>query len=273
MTPRLLACLLAAFGLFCQPLRVGAIPEALPGGLKRLTASGHPMQYWISLPTGWRQGGSWPVVVALEAAEKDYRANAERFVAARGDRPFIIVVPYIVTNGNQGLRDPQIFPYTPATWDTIDRVTGCRFDAEGLAQVLADVQRLFQGRERCYLTGFEAGTHLLWSYTFQHPEQLAAVAPVAGNYRGRCVTPEIFSTHTARASLPIRGFAGSLDPGFGPGGQVYGQYLEAKSLAREHGFLVLSDEVVPGKDHRPLPAEVLAWFAYLESASIPPRTH
>jgi poly(3-hydroxybutyrate) depolymerase len=225
------------------------------------------MQFWISLPKGWHPGGSWPVVVALEAAEKQYQANAERFMKARGDRPFIVVVPYIVTNGNQGLRDPEIFPYTLETWDTIDRITGCRFDAEGLAQVLADVQRLYQGRDRCYLTGFEAGTHLLWAYTFQHPEQLAAVAPVAGNYRGRCVTAEIFSGHAARATLPIRCFTGSLDHGFGPGGPIYAQYLEAAAVARNHGFLALSEQAVPGKDHVPLPAEVLAWFASLESPS------
>jgi len=267
MVARRISPSLALLGLLCLVGPVCAVPEVVPGGLTRLTATGHPMQYWISLPVCWHPGGSWPVVVALEAAEKEYQANAERFVAARGDRPFIIVVPYIVTNGNQGLRDPTIFPYTPETWATIDRVTGCRFDAEGLVQVLADVQRLYQGRERCYLTGFEAGTHLLWAYTFQHPEQLAAVAPVAGNYRGRCVTTEIFPSHAARASLPIRGFTGSLDRDFGAGGRVYGQYLEAKAVAREHGFLTLSDEVVPGKDHGPLPAEVLAWFASLEAAN------
>ena len=258
MSVGLISKCLTKLCLVCLPVLVLAAAEPSPGGLTRLTTTGHPMQYWISLPTGWHPGGSWPVVVALEAAEKAYQANAERFVAARGDRPFIIVVPYIVTNGNQGLRDPAIFPYTAETWDLIDRVTGCRFDGEGLTQVLADVQRLYQGRKQCYLTGFEAGTHLLWAYTFQHPEQLVAVAPVAGNYRGRCVTAETFSIHAARASLPIRGFAGDLDRGFGPGGQVYDQYLEAKSVAREHGFLALSDQVVPDKDHVPLPAEVLA---------------
>jgi len=255
---------LLLLGLLCLPVFSFAAAPA-PGGLVRQTATGHPMQYWISLPAGWHPGGSWPVVVVLEAAEKEYQANAERFVAARGDGPFIIVAPYIVTNGNQGLRDPAIFPYTPETWDTIDRVSSCRFDAEGLAQVLADVQRLYQGRARCYLTGFEAGTHLLWAYTFQHPEQLAAVAPVAGNYRGRCVTPETFSTHASRATLPIRAFTGKQDEGFRVGGPVYGQYLEAKTVAQAHGFLAISEEIVSGKGHVPLPAEVLAWFASLEA--------
>ena len=97
---------------------------------------------------------------------------------------------------------------------------------------------------------------------------------MAGNYRGRCVTAETFSNHAARVSLPICNFTGSLDRGFGPGGQVYGQYLDAKSVAREHGFLALSEQVVPGKDHGPLPAEVLAWFASLEDTSVsPPRAH
>lgn len=257
---------LLLLGLLCGPV-ISFAAAPVPGGLERQTATGHPMKYWLSLPAGWHPGGSWPVVAVLEAAEKEYQANAERFVAARGDRPFIIVAPYIVTNGNQGLRDPAIFPYTRETWDYIERVSSCRFDDEGLAQVLADVQRLYQGRDRCYLTGFEAGTHLLWAYTFRHPEQLAAVAPVTGNYRGRCVTPETFSTHAARASLPIRSFTGKLDGFFSPGGQIYGQFLEAKAAAQAHGFLALSEEAVAGKDHVPLLAEVLAWFESLEASA------
>ncbi len=262
-SPRMLGWL-AWSGLLGLTALAG-VAEVSPGSLERRTATTHPMQYWISLPKGWQPGGSWPVVVALEAAEKEYRANAVRFAAARGDRPFIIVVPYIVTNGNQGLRDPDIFPYSPATWDEIDRVTGCRFDLDGLAQVLADVQRLYQGRERAYLTGFEAGTHLLWAFTFQHPELLAGVAPVAGNYRGRCVTPESFSTHPSRATLPIRAFSGSLDELYRTRFRV--QYEEARVAAHDHGFLAHSEEVVPGKDHVPLPSEVLAWFASLEAAA------
>lgn len=243
-----------------------ATDVAGPGNLVRRTAASHPMQYWVSLPAHWDAQHDWPVVVVLEAAEKQYELNARRFVDARGEQPFIIVAPYIVSNGNQGLRDPEIFPYSPATWDLIDRQTGCAFDLAGLDAVIAEVQREFHGRPRVHLTGFEAGTHVLWAYTFRHPEKLAAVVPVAGNYRGRCVSDEAFSTDPARAGLPIHALTGAMDEAFGPHGRLYAQYLEAKSTAQQHGFTNVSEELVPQRGHVPLPAEVLAYFASVESS-------
>lgn len=260
------AALLLAVGLLASASRA-ATDAPVPGSLVRRTASNHAMQYWVSLPKHWDAQHAWPVLVVLEAAEKEYEANARRFADARGDLPFIIVAPYIVSNGNQGLRDPQIFPYSTATWDLIDRVGGCAFDLAGLDAVLAEVQRDFHGKPRAWLSGFEAGTHVLWAYTFRHPEKLAGVVPVAGNYRGRCVDETAFSADPAREQLPIHALTGSLDTAFGPGSRVHGQYLEAKALARQHGFQNLTEEIVPGKDHVPLPAEVLAWCAAREKSN------
>ena len=49
---------------------------------------------------------------------------------------------------------------------------------------------------------------------------------------------------------------------------AWGSHLQpiqkAKAVAWEHGFLALSEQDVRGKDHVPLSAEVLAWFASLE---------
>src|SRR5690242_9044419 len=73
-------------------------------GLQLKTLDGHPMQYFVSLPKGWTPSKKWPVVLVLEAAEKEYKINAHRFIDARGDMPFIIVAPIHTNNGNQGRR-------------------------------------------------------------------------------------------------------------------------------------------------------------------------
>jgi poly(3-hydroxybutyrate) depolymerase len=225
-------------------------------------AQGSPMQYFLSLPTGWQNGSikKWPVVVVFEAAEKEYKKNAARFVAARGAMPFIIAAPFITTNGQQGLRDPAVYPYTPAIWDSIERMTTCRFDMDGIRQVIKDVQQQYNGSEKVYMTGFEAGTHLLWALLFQHPELLYAAAPVAGNYRERCMENGNFSTDPSRTGLPVKNFTGVQDTLLGVKGKLYNQYELAKKQALAHGFRNFSEEVIPGKGHVPMPAEVLNYF-------------
>ena len=229
--------------------------------VQRKQATGHPMQYYLSLPKGWRMDRQWPVVVAAEAAEKEFRVNAERFAAARDALPFIIVVPISVTNGSAGLRDPAIYPYTPAVWDIVDRDGICKFDLDGLDNVLRDVGTHYSGTGPVYLTGFESGAHLVWAEVFRHPEKFAAVAPVAGNYRGRCMDDGVISSHPARASLPIYGLHGQLDTLWGPGGGGYAQWQQAVQLARAHGYGQITEAAVPGKAHVPVPGTVLEYFA------------
>lgn len=125
-----------------------------------LKAKDHAMQYYLSLPKGWSNTKTWPVLVVCEAVEKQFQENALRFIKARGERPYIIVAPFIVTNGNQGLRNPEIFPYTSDTWDQIDREGTCAFDLQGLDAVLQDVTQWYNGEARIHITGFEAA--LIW---------------------------------------------------------------------------------------------------------------
>src|SRR4051812_37367877 len=167
-------------------LLASLILRAAPAFAAPVTAPGHPMQYSVSLPAHWHAGRDWPVLVIAEAAEKEFEANLARFVAARGERPYILVAPYIVTNGSAGQRDPAVYPYSPATWDRIDRDGICSFDLGGIDAVLADVRQRYHGEARIYLTGFEAGAHLVWSMVLNQPERLAAAIPIAGNYRSRC---------------------------------------------------------------------------------------
>ena len=231
--------------------------------LQLKTANGHPMMYYVSLPKQWKATSSWPVVFILEAADKEFRKNAERFVEARGSAPFILVAPVNTNNGNMGRRDPAVFPYSKETWDYINKVGDCQFNADGIRQIMLDVQKEFHGEDKIFITGFEAGAHDLWSIVFNHPDYLRAAAPVAGNFRGRCVTAGNRSASGSKKDLPIRSFVGSNDEGFGPASPNYNQWLEVKKLALEQGFTNISETVIPATGHIPLPKEVLSYFSSL----------
>jgi dienelactone hydrolase len=228
--------------------------------LELRTCKDHRMQYYVSLPENWSKDKRWPVVVAVEDASKQFKQNTLRFAEARGSLPFIIVVPVNVTLGNQGMKDPAIYPYTTDTWNYIDKVGTCNFDLEGFRNIIRDVRENFSGEEKVFMTGFEAGAHLTWAITFQHPELLRAAVIVAGNYRGRCMeNSSSFSNDPSRIDLPVTSFTGSLDTLATRGGVFYKQWQEARALAESHGYKNISERMVQGKDHVPLPKEILAY--------------
>jgi len=66
--------------------------------LELKTAEHHPMKYYLSLPGNWSLKEKWPIVIVIEAAEKEFKKNAERFIQARQIMPFIIIAPFITTN-------------------------------------------------------------------------------------------------------------------------------------------------------------------------------
>jgi len=228
--------------------------------LQPIKCESHPMQYFLSLPKNWNKSKPWPVVVVLEAADKEYKKNAERFISARGDMPFILVAPFNTNNGNQGRRDPNLFPYSNETWDYMEKVGDCLFNEEGLQNIIKEVSAKYNGEQKIYLTGFEAGTHVLWATVLNHPEWLKAAVSVAGNFRNRCAEPNKISTDPSRKNLPVKSFVGDKDDYFGPGGKVYNQWTEVKSLASSHGFENFSENVIKGKDHVPMPVEVMNYF-------------
>jgi len=245
----LVICFISVNKLYCQSSK-----------LELKKASNHPIQYYISLPDNWSPKANWPVVIVLSDAEKQFKKDAEQFINARKDLPFIIVTPFITTNGTQGHRDSTIYPYSKSVWDSIDRLSICKFDIDGLQSIIKDVKKGYSGTDKFFITGFEAGTHLVWAMIFQHPELLYAAAPVAGNYRSRCVESNTFSNDPSRIQLPIKNVTGSDDRDFGVSGKIYNQYLEAKNLAILHGYKNISETVIPGKGHIPLPGEVLDYF-------------
>jgi hypothetical protein len=214
------------------------------------------MRYYLSLPDNWNASRRWPVVVAIESANRDFQGNAAVFARARGARPFIIVSPMVVTAGGAGYRSVPTYRYSDAVWAEIERVGAFHFDEAGIAAIVADVKRDFGGEDRYCLTGWEAGGHTVWAMLFQHAEQLRAVAPVSTNYLGRWMTADSFSNSPARIGLPVRVFQAAQLPS-----PFFAQQTEnAVALAKAHGFGNVSLTSV-AKPHGPLPEEVLEFFS------------
>ncbi|MGC4021161.1 MAG: hypothetical protein QM734_04070 [Cyclobacteriaceae bacterium] len=228
--------------------------------LKPIKAEKHPIQYFLSLPKNWSKDKTWPVVMVLEAADKEYKKNAEKFIAARGDMPFILIAPFNTNNGNQGRRDPNLFPYSTETWDYMEKIGDCQFNEDGIQQIIKEVSAKYNGEQKVFMTGFEAGTHVLWSIVFNHPEWLRAAASVEGNFRNRCIEPSKVSTDPSRKNLPVKSFLGDKDEYFGPNGKNYNQWAEVKSIAQNNGFENVSEKIVTDVGHQPMPEEVMTYF-------------
>src|SRR6266404_276974 len=158
------------------------------------TATGHPIQYYLSLPPSWTATQKWPVVVIVESANRQFQANAEIFARARQNMPFILVTPLVVTNGGANYRNVPTYHYTDTVWNEIERVGGCQFDAAGFSAIARDLKRLYAAEDQYFLTGWEAGGHTVWAALFQHPEAIRAAAPVCTNFRGRCMEDAQFSS-------------------------------------------------------------------------------
>lgn len=277
----------ALFALFASGMLHGAIPRTPPIGSPMLAcllavtlavappnsitshqATTHAMRYHVALPTGWNAGRSWPVVIVIADAHRDFKTNLARFMAARGDRPFILVAPEVTTCGGTGGQLSPPYSYTDEEWKSARAPNDHDFDDAGLAAVLADVQKQWNGEPKAYLTGWEAGGHTVWAQTLRRPERWRAVAPVSTNYQGRGVSAEQFSKAPERTTLPVQVFwFGRPDPELAQASANLRQQTDrAIADARAHGFSPRPIRVVPDTGHGPLPEAVLAWFDSLETA-------
>jgi len=146
MRTLLLVCALGIIGV-----ATGQSPK-----IELRSASGHPMRYYLSLPKGWQAGKTWPVVVAIESANRDFKANAEAFVKARGDMPFILIIPEVITNGGPHYREASGYSYSESDWEIVANDGPWKFDEDGVGAAITDVHRKFGGETKYYLTGWEA---------------------------------------------------------------------------------------------------------------------
>jgi dienelactone hydrolase len=253
-------------------LLFASLPPALRAedertALQLKTVSGHTMKYYLSLPQDWAAGKEWPTVVIVDSANRQFRSNAELFVQARKNQPFLLVAPLVVTNGGPNYRRGPGYRYAPADWAEIERLGPDRFDREGIAAMVQEVRKLYGGSEKAFLTGWEAGGHTVWAQVFRQPEILRGVALSGPNFAARGLDDGQFSESPSRVDLPVRVFVGALGAprGGAPGGQgpFVAQWQRAKQLADDHGYRNVSFTQVEGKRHGPLPEEVLEYFSSL----------
>ena len=250
------AGILAAVGVLVAVLAVAA-----PRDLEMRQASTHPMRYRLSLPTGWSAAREWPVVVVIPDAGRDFLGNLSWFVTSRGDRPYILVAPEVLTCGGAGSRVLDHYTYTKAVWDSLQGHDDFAFDDDGVAAVLADVRRQWHGESKAFLTGWEAGGHTVWALTFRHPERWRGVVPVTTNYQRRGLDPASFSKAPERTKLPIQVLREPTPAGEAAGPLAFFEQQTAQALAdaRAHGYSPNPVHVVPGGVHGPLAMAVLAW--------------
>lgn len=240
-----------------------AIAATVPGpaAISVHRAGTHPMRYHLALPSGWSASTEWPVLVVIPDAGREFRTNLEQFVIARGDRPYILVAPEVLSCGGAGSRSPDHYSYSRAEWDSLQGGDDFAFEDVGLQAVLTDVRRNWRGEPKAFLTGWEAGGHTVWAQALRHPERWLGVAPVTANYQRRGLDSKSFSRAPERAVVPIQPFVCGAPTGEGVRAVPYASQQTAVAVgdAREHGFQPRPVRVVPNRDHGPLPEAVLAW--------------
>jgi hypothetical protein len=219
------------------------------------------MRYHLALPSGWKADRTWPVLVVIPDAGREFEANLASFVKARGNRPYILVAPEVLSCGGAGSRTAEHYSYTVAEWDSLQRGDDFAFEDGGLEAVLGDVHRRWNGETQAFLTGWEAGGHTVWAQALRHPERWRGVAPVTTNYQRRGLDSTSFSRAPERASLPIQPFRCGAPRGDMGRAMTFLEQQTALAMqdAREHGFQPLPVRVVAGADHGPLPEAVFAW--------------
>jgi dienelactone hydrolase len=248
-----------------------ALAASAPTSVYR--ASTHPMRYHVALPAGWQPGRSWPVIVVIPDASRAFEANLQTFATARGNRPFILVAPEVLTCGGARTRTIEHYSYTAAEWDSLQNGDDFAFDDAGIAAVLGDVHDKWGGTSKAFLTGWEAGGHTVWAQAFRHPERWQAVAPVTPNYQHRGMTDATFSTAPERATLAIHVLRCGAPTGDNVTAAKFAEQQTrlAAADARAHGFATVTTEIVPGVDHGPLCDAVLKWFESRTRSSSPTR--
>lgn len=230
--------------------------------------SNRAMHYFVSLPDGWSPERGWPVLVVITDAYREFQSTARAFAQARGARPFIIVVPLVLSGGAPARAHANDFDYSAGDWSMAAREGNCRFDERGITAMLADVRARYHAEPRMFIAGWEAGGHVVPSQLFNHPERLRGVVAVTPNFQSRCVDRHATAAGAA-APIPIRGFHGSDDTAWGSADRPWlvDQWQRADSLARARGFANVKDTVIQGEGHGAMPSAIVEFFGQLVGRS------
>src|SRR6266550_7507956 len=126
-----------------------------------------------------------------------------------------------------------------------------------------DVRRLYHTDSKIFLTGWEAGGHVVIPQLLRHPQRIRAVAVVTPNFLGRCVTPAARKLTDAESQIPVRVFRGDKDPAWTSISPLFTQSARFDSLARTRGFRNVSDSLIRNRGHGALAPDVVDYFATL----------
>ena len=220
----------------------------IPDSAQVQTATTHPMKYYISLPGNWSANRKWPVLVAPNAHYGDKGKHIASFAAQRDARKasFILVAPLVINAD----RVADMTEYRGAVADAISAADAAtpagsrrpnrndaaraKFDSEGIRAILKDVQKLYRGEDRVYITGFSSSTHIAYMFLFAHPELLKGAIINSGVYLGRGVDEAHipFLNSPERAKLAIKYIIGESDPGYEKCSE---NWMEAKAKLLRYG--------------------------------------
>jgi predicted esterase len=229
MRSRLTAFCLWQMALFCwaeEAKSLGANAD-----LHKTPKSG--VAYYLSLPEGWNDKDSWPILVSVDGSSHDFAGNFRGFVEARGHQPFIIVTPLVASDGG----DPN--------------------DLEAILEIVHEVQTAHHGQPKFFMTGFSAGGHATWQVIFSHPELLAGAVLCAPTFKHHDAAE--ISKDPAVKTLSIHGIQGDKDKYLLP--MLAKQWDQAVSEVTAAGFQPPTREVVPGAEHQPFCAKTIEWCA------------
>jgi hypothetical protein len=173
------------------------------------------MRYFISLPEGYRPEGAgrWPVLICVTGCDCDFRGLLEKYRQARGGRPFLLVAPCTFSNTNaiEGWLWDHYRRLYPAEVIRQAERSQLDWDEAGLLAVIDDLQRLYGGEGRVYLTGFSGGGLLTYRMLVKHPARLAGAVAVCGNFFGESAAPGDGPSQRD-SGIPVRLLEGGLDP-------------------------------------------------------------
>jgi hypothetical protein len=228
----------------------------------RMTASNHPMEYFLSLPKGYRIGMKCRLLVTCEGAGSNFLGNHRGFVNRRGSDPVIVATPCTFSTTNALSAKSYNYPK-----EIIDRYkSGPRitFDEEGILSLVGDVTEMFKCPEKFFITGFSGGGNPTYVFIFKHPHRLAGAVPCCANFSGLGIDMKAGPPPQGR-DVAIRILTGAEDPHRqwthgkvgSPG--IEPQTDRAEKLLKEWGYGSYTRSMLPNVKHSALQGEVLAF--------------
>jgi predicted esterase len=223
--------------------------EAAKKSICLVEAPGHPLAAWVALPSSWKAGKSYPVLVTVDGAGANFVQNVLQFRGLRGSREVVIVTPYALSCTNEIQRGKFPLYSRELLKEHEDQMKRVDFDVEGLARVLDVVRERFGGEEKAMITGFSGGGFLAYAFTFRKPERVRLLAPACPNYRRDLASSGV---KVEGGGPTVRIFTGANDQYKDAVGSEHGiehQTDVAVEALKSLGYTDLKRTMLPGVGH------------------------